>query len=54
MNDALKTIGKTYKLGVGWTGDSLFPDIISYWSRHTWATIAYQIDISHDVIGLEL
>lgn len=54
MNDALKTIGKTYKLGVGWTGDSLFPDISSYWSRHTWATIAYQIDIPHDVIGQAL
>jgi integrase len=54
MNDALKTVGKKYKLGVGWTGDSLFSDISSYWSRHTWATIAYQLDIPHDVIGQAL
>lgn len=54
MNDALKTLGRVYKLGIGWTGDSLFSDISSYWSRHTWATIAYQIDIPHDVIGQAL
>lgn len=54
MNDALKTIGRKYKLGVGWTGDPLFPEISSYWARHTWATIAYELDIPHETIGQAL
>lgn len=34
--------------------DILFPDITSYWARHTWATIAHKIGISKDVISLAL
>ena len=51
MNNSLKTLGKTFKLGVGWTGDAIESDLTSYWARHTWATIAYQLDIPHEVIG---
>ena len=29
----------------------LFPDISTYWARHTWATIASSIDISKDIIA---
>lgn len=32
----------------------LFPDLSTYWSRHTWATIAYEIGIPVDIIGQAL
>lgn len=51
MNNALKTIGKKYKNGCKPTGNALFPNISSYWSRHTWGTIAAEIDTPIDVIA---
>lgn len=54
MNDALKTIGKTWRLGVGWSGDAICPSLTGYWSRHTWATIAFSIGIPKDIISLSL
>ena len=54
LNDALKHIGQTYRNGVGWSGDALFPSLSSYWSRHTWATIAASLDIPLDIISLAL
>lgn len=30
---------------------SLFPGLSSYWTRHTWATIAAEIDIPKEVIA---
>ena len=54
LNDALKHIGQSYKNGVGWSGEALFPDLSSYWTRHTWATIAAFLDIPLDVISLAL
>ena len=54
LNDALKHIGQTYRNGVGWSGDALFPSLSSYWSRHTWATVAASLDIPLDIISLAL
>ena len=51
FNDGLKTIGKTYRNGCKPTGKSLFPDLSSYWSRHTWGTLAAEIDTPIDVIA---
>lgn len=60
MNDALKKIGPHNivpdKLGrlrkVEY--NPLFPELTTYWNRHTWATIAASIDIPIDVIGRAL
>lgn len=51
FNDGLKTIGKTYRNGCKPTGKELFPNISSYWSRHTWGTLAAEIDTPIDVIA---
>ena len=51
FNDALKSIGKTYRDGCKPTGEALFPDLSSYWSRHTWGTLAAEIDTPIDVIA---
>lgn len=51
MNDALKDIGKTCKPGMKKEGKALFPNLSSYWSRHTWGTIAAELDIPIDVIA---
>lgn len=32
----------------------LFPDISTYWARHTWATIAADLDVSEKIISLSL
>lgn len=32
----------------------LFPDISSYWARHTWATIAASIDVPIELISASL
>lgn len=34
--------------------DSLFPELSTYWSRHTWATIAASLDIPKETIGKSL
>jgi len=54
MNNSLKTLGRQWKLGVGWTGDAICPDLTGYWSRHTWATIAFSIGVPKDIISLAL
>mgnify|MGYP002620156767 CR=1 FL=1 len=54
MNDALKRIGMTYRVGCRAKGEPLFPDISSYWSRHTWASLASELDITTDTIGRAL
>jgi integrase len=43
LNDGLKALG----------GD-LPSDLTTYWARHTWATLAYQIGVPVDVIGQAL
>lgn len=54
LNDALKRMGQTYRNGVGWSGEPLFPSLSSYWSRHTWATLAASLGVPLDVISLAL
>lgn len=51
MNDALKDIGKEWRPGTAKTGKSLFPGLSSYWSRHTWGTLAAELDTPIDVIA---
>ena len=54
MNRGLQKLGNFERKGLGGKKirDILFPDITSYWARHTWATIAHKIGISKDVISL--
>ena len=53
MNNALKNIGPMKRVGRGGKKviESLFPDISSYWARHSWATIAASLDIPRDTIA---
>ena len=53
MNRALKKIGPVKRSGLGGKKDydPLFPDISTYWARHTWATIAASLDIPRDTIS---
>lgn len=48
MNDALGMIGIAEK------GEPVIPDLTSYYARHTWATIAYEIGVPVDVISQAL
>lgn len=57
MNITLKKIGKREK--VPGRGGKIkitpaFPELQTYWARHTWATIAYEIGIPKDVISQAL
>ena len=54
LNQQLKKIGMVYQDGKKWSGTALFPDLSSYYSRHTWASIASEIDIPMDVIAQAL
>lgn len=56
MNRGLGRIGKYERKGLGGKkqGTPLFPNLTSYWARHTWATIAHKIGISKDDISLAL
>lgn len=54
MNRALQKIGTTFVNGCKPTGQPLFPDITSYWARHSWATVASHLDISMEIIGRAL
>lgn len=53
MNRALKKIGPVTRSGLGGKKEykALFPDISTYWARHSWATIAASLDISRDTIA---
>lgn len=53
MGIALKSIGEVRRVGRGGRKERtpLFPSISSYWSRHTWATIAAELDIPIDTIS---
>ena len=56
MNTGLQNIGSFERKGRGGTKikKPLFPDISSYWSRHTWATIAASLDIPKETISAAL
>lgn len=53
MNINLKLVGEVKRVGSGGkkTRTPLFPDITVYHARHSWATIAANIDISKDTIA---
>lgn len=56
MNIGLQKIGNMERVGRG--GKKIitpaFPGITSYWARHTWATLAAQLDIPKETIGAAL
>lgn len=54
LNRALRKIGAPRKGRGGKKGDGLFPEITSYWARHSWATIAADLDIPDAVISQAL
>lgn len=56
MNDGLKLIGPMKRSGRGGKKERepLFPDLTSYWARHTWATMAAKCKVSVDLIGKAL
>lgn len=55
-NKALQHIGKVKRVGHG--GKKIiepeWPMLTTYWSRHSWATIAYELGISKDIIAQAL
>jgi integrase len=56
MNDGLKKLGMEYTEGKGYVEGTkaICPELTSYWARHTWATIAYNIGVSKDIISQAL
>lgn len=55
MNSAIQRIGKSQGQGKKEKkDDGKFAEITSYWARHTWATIAYEIGIPDDIISQAL
>lgn len=56
MGVGLKQIGECKRTGLGGKKQitPLFPDISSYWARHTWATIAAGLDTPKETISAAL
>lgn len=56
MGIGLKQIGPVERKGLGGKKNitPIFPDISSYWSRHTWATLAAELDIPKETISAAL
>lgn len=54
MTRHLRTIGEKERHGYYVTVHPIEEGITSYWSRHTWATMASEIDIPMEVIGRSL
>lgn len=55
LNAAIKRIGKAQGKGVkDKEGDGPFAEVTSYWMRHTWATIAAELNIPDATISLAL
>lgn len=55
-NDALRLMGEVKRAGRGGKKiyKPLWPEVTTYWARHTWATIASELDIPDAVISLAL
>lgn len=53
MTIGLQQIGKTERRGLGGKKirEAAFPSLSSYWSRHTWATLAASLDIPKETIS---
>ena len=56
MNYTLKRIGPVKRVGRGGKKvySPLFPEISTYWARHSWATIAASLDIPKETIAAAL
>lgn len=55
LNSALKRIGRvTYGRRGEKSVESLFPELSSYWARHSWATAAARVDVPRDTIAAAL
>jgi site-specific recombinase XerD len=56
LNIALKHIGKFERIGRGGRKvyTPLIPGLTSYWARHTWATLAAELDIPKETIAAAL
>ncbi|MGM9794933.1 MAG: hypothetical protein ACI3ZZ_01755 [Candidatus Aphodosoma sp.] len=55
LNKALQNIGEVeYGKRGKKTITPLFPELTTYWARHTWATIASSLDIPKDTIAAAL
>ena len=54
FNKRLKALGQVTGKRGKVIADGPFPELSTYWSRHSWATIAYQIGIPVDIIGQAL
>lgn len=56
LNKALQSIGTVERKGRGGKKiiTSAFPELTSYWARHTWATLAYELGVSKDIISQAL
>lgn len=54
MNDALKLIGPTRRVGLGGKKirKPLFPELSAYWARHTWITAAVRARIPRGVVAM--
>ena len=56
MNNTLKRLGPVKRVGLGGKKifEPLFPQISTYWARHSWATIAASLDIPKETIAQAL
>lgn len=54
LDNALKTLGMDARPGAKRTGEAIEPALSSYWARHTWATIAADLEVSDPTISLAL
>ena len=55
-NIALQRIGAVERRGRGGKKfiEAEWPELTTYWARHTWATVAYSIDVPKDIISQAL
>lgn len=51
MTNGLQKVGMDCRPGCKQTGRALFPKLSQYWCRHSWATLAYELDIPMEVIA---
>lgn len=56
INKALQRIGEVKRVGRGGKKivTPIFPELTTYWARHTWATIAADLDVPDAVISMAL
>ena len=54
MTNGLRTVGTHWSVGETRKGEPLFPEITQYWCRHSWATIAYELDVPMEIIAQAL